>query len=239
MLATAFVLLGAPVTWLEIVAFLLAVGCVALGIRELHWAWPVSIASSALYGWLFVETGVYGEAALQVLFAGLSAWGWGQWLRGMGGSTRASGEGGSGGKEDSRERGCPGGEERSVGEGRPGRAEVPPILVLGPVGRWAAVSGWVVGALLLGVLLGRWTDSDVPFLDAFPTAGSALGQWMLARKYLENWWVWIVVNAMSVGLFAWKGLWLTVVLYAVLGVMAVFGLRRWRAQRATGAGSAE
>ena len=55
-----------------------------------------------------------------------------------------------------------------------------------------------------------------------------LGQWLLGRKYLENWLAWIVVNVVSVGLFAYKGLWLTVILYAVFIVMSVFGWRAWQ-----------
>jgi nicotinamide mononucleotide transporter len=81
---------------------------------------------------------------------------------------------------------------------------------------------------LLALLLMRATDSDVPWLDALPTVGSITGQWMLGRKYLENWVVWAAVNAFSVGLFAYKGLWLTVALYAVFGVLSWAGWRQWR-----------
>ena len=74
----------------------------------------------------------------------------------------------------------------------------------------------------------RFTDTDVPWWDAFPTAASVLGQWLLGRKYVENWPVWIVVNVVGVGLFAYKGLWLTVVLYALFVAMSVVGWRAWR-----------
>ena len=80
---------------------------------------------------------------------------------------------------------------------------------------------------LLGALLDHATDSDVPYLDAFPTAFSLTGQWLLGRKYVENWPTWVLVNAASVGLFAFKGLWLTVVLYALFCVMALVGWRAW------------
>ena len=200
MLSTAFVLLGTPVTWLEVIAFALALGCVACNIREVHWGWPMAIASSLLYGWLFSENRLYGEAALQGLFAALSAWGWRQWLHGARGGPAA-----------------------------PGALR---IATLGRRGAVLALSAWAAGAVALGFTLQRWTDSDAPFLDAFTTAGSVLGQCLLARKVLENWWVWIVVNAASVLLFAWKGLWLTVVLYALLGAMAVLGLHGWRARLA-------
>jgi nicotinamide mononucleotide transporter len=83
---------------------------------------------------------------------------------------------------------------------------------------------------LLGAFLARVTDSDVPWWDAFPTAGSLVGQWLLGRKYVENWPVWLLVNTVSVALFAYKGLWLTVVLYAVFVLLSVAGWRAWSTQ---------
>jgi nicotinamide mononucleotide transporter len=79
-----------------------------------------------------------------------------------------------------------------------------------------------------GLFLKTYTDTDVPWWDAFPTAVSLVGQFLLGRKYLENWLVWIVVNVVSVGLFAYKGLWLTVALYGVFIVLSVVGWRAWR-----------
>lgn len=81
---------------------------------------------------------------------------------------------------------------------------------------------------LLGTLLARVTDSDVPYWDAFPTVASVTGQWLLARKYVENWPVWVVVNVVSVSLFAHKGLWLTVALYALFAALALVGWRAWQ-----------
>ena len=81
---------------------------------------------------------------------------------------------------------------------------------------------------LLGSFLRHVTDSDVPWWDALPTTGSLAGQWLLGRKYVENWPVWVAVNAVSIGLFAWKGLWLTVLLYALFLLMALWGWRAWQ-----------
>lgn len=93
-----------------------------------------------------------------------------------------------------------------------------------------------VGALtlaawpLLAALLQRYTDSDVPYLDALPTAGSVAGQFLLGRKLIENWLVWLVVNLFSVVLFAVKGLWLTTLLYALFALLSVIGWRAWQAR---------
>ena len=94
--------------------------------------------------------------------------------------------------------------------------------------RWISLLALAIAWPLTGLFLKRFTDTDVPWWDAFPTAASVLGQWLLGRKYLENWLAWIVVNIVSVGLFAYKGLWLTVILYTIFIVMSVFGWRAWR-----------
>ncbi|HEX7637779.1 MAG TPA: nicotinamide riboside transporter PnuC [Burkholderiaceae bacterium] len=88
----------------------------------------------------------------------------------------------------------------------------------------ATLAGWP----LVGWLLHRATDSDVPFLDALPTVGSVVGTFLLGRKSIENWPVWLAVNVFSLGLFAYKGLWLTVLLYALFAVLSVAGWRAWR-----------
>jgi nicotinamide mononucleotide transporter len=89
---------------------------------------------------------------------------------------------------------------------------------------------------LLGLLLARATDSDVPYFDALPTVASITGQLLLGRKFVENWAVWLAVNLVSVLLFAYKGLWLTTLLYALFAMLSVWGWRAWqqRAQQAHG-----
>jgi nicotinamide mononucleotide transporter len=81
---------------------------------------------------------------------------------------------------------------------------------------------------LLGLLLEHATDSDVPYLDALPTAASLLGQWLLGRKYTDNWPTWLFVNIVSMALFAHKGLWLTVILYGLFALLSVAGWRQWQ-----------
>jgi nicotinamide mononucleotide transporter len=81
---------------------------------------------------------------------------------------------------------------------------------------------------LLGVLLDRVTDSDVPYGDALPTAGSIVGQVLLGRKWVENWPCWLWVNVVSMGLFAYKQLWLTVILYGLFAALSWVGWQQWR-----------
>jgi nicotinamide mononucleotide transporter len=81
---------------------------------------------------------------------------------------------------------------------------------------------------LTGLFLLKFTITDVPWWDGFTTALSIVATVMLGRKYIENWPLWIVVNIVGMALFAYKGLWLTVGLYAVFAVMALLGWQTWR-----------
>lgn len=94
-------------------------------------------------------------------------------------------------------------------------------------GRMFAMLAVAVTWPAIGSFLAQQTDTDVPWWDAFPTAASLVGQWLLGRKYVENWPTWVVVNVVSVALFAYKGLWLTVVLYTLFIALSVVGWRAW------------
>lgn len=100
--------------------------------------------------------------------------------------------------------------------------------------RWRLLVGTLLAWPMLGLVLDQATDTDVPYWDAFPTAASLTGQWLLGRKYVENWAVWLLVNGVSIGLFAYKQLWLTVVLYALFAALSVLGWRTWRQLALTG-----
>jgi nicotinamide mononucleotide transporter len=84
------------------------------------------------------------------------------------------------------------------------------------------------GGALLGVTLYRHTDASLPFWDSSTTSFSLVAQWMQARKWLENWMVWIVVDVVYVGMYLQKRLYFTAVLYAVFIALAVLGLAQWR-----------
>jgi nicotinamide mononucleotide transporter len=79
-----------------------------------------------------------------------------------------------------------------------------------------------------GYFLDNYTDSPMPYLDAFTTASSVVATWMLARKMIENWLFWIVIDAVSMGMYIYKGLYPTVILFLVYTFMAVIGYRQWK-----------
>jgi nicotinamide mononucleotide transporter len=195
LLAAAFTLWDYPVTWVEIVAFVLSIWMVERNMRVDPLAWPLAITASLLYALLFAAHRLYGEAGLQFVFIGVALWGWHQWLRGRGDDGSAL-----------------------------------RVHRLTASGRWRVAILTLLTWPLLGLLLDQATDSDVPYFDALPTIGSVTGQLLLGRKLIENWIVWFGVNIVSVALFAWKGLWLTVLLYAIFTGLSWLGWRTWRRQ---------
>ena len=74
----------------------------------------------------------------------------------------------------------------------------------------------------------RFTNSDLPYWDSFTTSLSFIATWMLARKKIENWIVWILVDAVSVGIYIYKGLYPTAVLFLFLTILAFVGYRKWK-----------
>ncbi len=82
--------------------------------------------------------------------------------------------------------------------------------------------------LLSGYALDNYTDSPLPYWDAFTTAGGIVATWMLARKYLEHWLFWIVIDLVSLGTYVYKELYPTVILFAAYTIMAIVGYYQWK-----------
>lgn len=94
---------------------------------------------------------------------------------------------------------------------------------------------WIKLAVIFAVLyvvilfiLIRFSDSDVPYLDSLTTSLSIVATWMLAKKYIENWLIWIFTDIVSVGLYIFKSLWPTVILFVVYAILAYFGYIEWK-----------
>ena len=102
-----------------------------------------------------------------------------------------------------------------------------------PAARFAVYLGLTVaGWLVLSGAMARFTDASYPFWDGAIAALSVLAQYMLARRYLESWYLWIAVDVLAIGLFTVKGLEPTAALYGVFLVLAVLGLLEWRRAQA-------
>ncbi|MFF1557755.1 nicotinamide riboside transporter PnuC [Streptomyces sp. NPDC058279] len=103
---------------------------------------------------------------------------------------------------------------------------------------WAVLAAaGAVGVLGLTLLLGRVTDSTVPFWDALTTVLSLMATYGQCRKLLESWWLWIAADLVYIPLYVYKGLYLTSVLYGGFLLLCVAGLAGWRRESVTGPGA--
>jgi len=87
---------------------------------------------------------------------------------------------------------------------------------------------FIVVTLCWGFLLGRFTDASLTYADSALTIASLIAQWMMARKYLENWIIWIVADACYTAMYFYKDLHLTAILYFVFLILAVMGYVQWK-----------
>jgi nicotinamide mononucleotide transporter len=93
---------------------------------------------------------------------------------------------------------------------------------------FASIVAGIAVAAALGSLLYSHTDASLPWVDSALLAASIVGSVWAARRNLESWCVWIVVDVLYVAVYVFKHLYLTAVLYAAFVVLAVLGLRRWQ-----------
>jgi nicotinamide mononucleotide transporter len=84
-----------------------------------------------------------------------------------------------------------------------------------------------VAAAVLGYLHQKYTDASLPYLDSTLTATSLAAQWLMARKYIENWLLWIAANIVYIYMYYSKGLYGTSLLYVLLLAMAIKGYYDW------------
>ena len=191
-----------PVEW---AGFVLSLAMVYCNIRQIHWGWPLAIASSILYGYVFWNTQLYGQAALQMMFIAMAAWGWRQWLRGQ---------------------------TLTAPSTETNTAQALPISLLRRHERLRLLGVTILVWVLCSWVLEEFSESKVLYWDALITALALLGQYLLGRKKIETWWIWLVVNILTIALMASQDLWLTALLYFVFAVLSVVGLKTWQKQDA-------
>ena len=177
-----------------------AVGIVYLW-QEYHASihlWTTSIIMPAIYLYIYYNAGLYADFGINIYYLAIALYGWLAWRYNF--SIR-------GRKSDSKE------------------------LTVSHIGK-KRLSLLVVLFLLLwagtALILTGFTDSTVPLSDAFTTSLSIVGMYMLARKYVEQWCVWLVVDIASSALYVYKELYFTAALYAVYAIIAIFGYRKWK-----------
>ncbi len=174
----------------ELFGFLTGAIGVWLLARQNIWNWPIGIANGVFYVAVFLNSGLYGDAALQFVYIAMNAYGWVVWLR-----------------------------PREA-------AELPVTRTPIPVWQWLAPAT-LAAAVALRFFLTRFTDSTVPGFDGLTSALSLSAIYGQSKKYFESWWIWIAADLIYIPLYAFKGLWLTAVLYVVFLALCVMGLRAW------------
>lgn len=186
--------------YLEIIGAVSGLIYLYFSVNQKVWLWPVGILSSAFFVFVFFSSQLYADMSLNIYYLGVSIYGWYHWLRRKDNASHESIK----------------------------------IAVL-------LVKNWIEYLFITVVLAtcfswilihipGKigWQPSSVPLWDAFLTAGSIVATWMLARKVLEQWLWWIVIDSISVGVFIYKDLYFTAGLFVVNTIMAIVGYIKWR-----------
>ncbi len=91
----------------------------------------------------------------------------------------------------------------------------------------------IVISLLLGSLLQHFTDASFPWIDSSATAASFVAQWLIAKKKIENWVIWMLVNITYIGIYINKHLYLYAILFFIYFALAVWGYSSWKKQLTT------
>jgi nicotinamide mononucleotide transporter len=198
--------------YIEIFGALTGIIYVFLEIRQNIWLWPLGIVTSAVYIYVFYNTGFYADMGLQWYYLFISVYGWIIWSRAKKIKNAGSREEGGGSKEEANEE---------------AGSKLPISRISLSLGLSLIMVTTIVFFIIWLILI-RFTDSTIPGWDAFTTALSVTAMWMLARKIIEHWYLWILVNIVSIGLYIYKGLYPTVILFIVYAVMAIIGYLEWK-----------
>jgi nicotinamide mononucleotide transporter len=196
--------------FIEIFGAVTGIIFVFLEIRQTIWLWPVGLVTSAVYIWVFFTSKFYADMSLQGYYLVISCLGWYWWTRGK--KRRLRSKATKFREAEAR--------EWESGELQVTRLKLRTGIVLAIVFAFLYIIMWFV--------LTRLTDSPVPVRDSFITSLSIIATWMLARKIYEHWILWIVVNFVSAVFFLTRGLYPTVILYTVYGIMSFVGLAAWK-----------
>ena len=183
---------------LEILGVITGIVYLWLEYKASIYLWIAGIIMPAIYLFVYYNAGLYADFGINIYYLAIALYGWVAWKTGF---TLF------------------------------GRREAKRELHIShtPRATWMKVTAaYVVAQLSIAYILINYTDSTVPWSDSFTTALSIVGMWMLARKYIEQWWVWCVVDVASSALYIYKGLHFTAILYAVYAIIAIFGYFKWK-----------
>ena len=177
---------------LQIVGTLLGLVYLWLEYKANIWVWIVGAIMPLVHGVLYLTSGIYADAAMQLYYVAAGIYGLVVWRR------------------------APKRKDDGVIK------HTPRGWILNLVAVYAVLH------VAIYFFLTEFTDSRVPVFDSMSTALSIVAMWMLSRKLVEQWLVWLVVDMISVGLYIYKGIPITAALYTLYCILAFVGYMRWR-----------
>ncbi len=185
---------------LEILGTIVGLAYLWLEYRASIYLWIASIIMPAIYLFVYYNAGLYADFGINIYYLVIAIYGWAAWKYGF----------------------------RLFGSNDNLKSEELPISHT-PTKMWVKITAiYAILQLVIAWILIHFTDSSVPWADAFTTALSIIAMWMLARKYIEQWWVWLVVDVTCVALYIYKDLYFTAALYALYALIVFFGYRKWK-----------
>jgi nicotinamide mononucleotide transporter len=187
-------------TSLEIVAAIAGFLCVYFYIVRNVWSWPMGLVQVILLIAVFLHAKLYADMVLHVLYVVLQFYGWWAWHH----------------------------SNRVVSNSMPREDERVELRSLTLRGNAIAIASTATMTIVFTYALTQWTNAELPMPDSFVAAASLVAQFLLAGRYIENWLYWIVVDTVGIGLFAYKELYPTAILYGFFWLMAVIGFVTWR-----------
>ena len=190
--------------YLEIIGTLIGLVYLWLEYKASVYLWIVGVIMPAIYIFVYYRAGLYADFGINIYYLIAAIYGWMVWTQQKSRVLQK--------KHDLSEK---------------AHGELP--ISTCPRKVWLPLSlVFVVTFVGIGWILINFTDSNVPWLDSFTTALSIVGMWMLVQKYLEQWLAWIAVDVVSCGLYTYKDLFFTSVLYGLYALIAVLGYMKWK-----------
>lgn len=182
----------------EVIAVVLGIAYLVLAMRENSLCWYAAFGSTAIFSWLFFDVSLVMESALNVYYLVMAVYGWYVWNK------------------------------------QPQKSALQnEIHTKLPISTWStkqhslAICGVLVLTFTSGYLLSENTTAVMPYLDSFTTWGAVLTTYMVAKKVLENWIYWLVIDSIAIYLYLDRELYLTALLMAVYVIMVIFGFAAW------------
>ncbi len=202
--------------WLDIVTTVLGLAYILFEYKASVWMWVVGFFMQSLGIVLFYQKGLYADCGMEFYYLAMTMYGWWRWVKKTP-TPRSAEESGQISTQQDYTSSSPVREGVGVRVAHFPRQLLLPVLAIFVV-VWGLLFWWLATS----------TNSNVPLADSFTTALSIIGIWALARKYLEQWFVWIVVDAVSSVLYYYKDIPFKGSLYALYVVIAIMGYRKWK-----------